>query len=208
VRAVRSLLACALLLCVLGIGSFSQSSAAAELLPLANQTVELIQLALQHASFAFFALTVRDAQWHAQSAINLLEGPSSPRYDPKYGAQTATAGAVPLAKDLVERLKQSEFAMDLEAAGNHLTVFLSAADERIVSGRASNNIAQIRAQVQLGLGFLKAALGCADDPLLHRWSSRHPRVPQETTLKCPRGGETAPIRSTASASPFKGLPSG
>jgi hypothetical protein len=165
VRAVRSLLACALLLCVLGIGSFSQSSAAAELLPLANQTVELIQLALQHASFAFFALTVRDAQWHAQSAINLLEGPSSPRYDPKYGAQTSTAGAVPLAKDLVERLKQSEFAMDLEAAGNHLTVFLSAADERIVSGRASNNIAQIRAQVQLGLGFLKAALGCADDPL-------------------------------------------
>lgn len=143
----------------------SQSSQISELIALADQTVELTQLALQHVSFAFFALTVRDAQWHAQSAINILEGPSSPRYDPKYGAQTATPGAISQAKELVERIKQSEFVGDLEAAGNHLVVFLSAADEKIVSGRSSNNIAQIRAQIQLGLGFLKAALGCADDPL-------------------------------------------
>ncbi len=152
------------LLVGLGVGG-AQSPAHAELLTLADRTAELVQLALQHASFSFFALTVRDAQWHAQSAINILEGPSSPRYDPRYGAQTATPGAIPLAKELVERLRQSEFAMDLEAAGNHLVVFLSAADEKIVSGRTSNNVAQIRAQVQLGLGFLKAALGCADDPL-------------------------------------------
>lgn len=143
----------------------SQSSQISELVALADQTVELTQLVLQHVSFAFFALTVRDAQWHAQSAINILEGPSSPRYDPKYGAQTATPGAISQAKELVERIKQSEFVSDLEAAGNHLVVFLSAADEKIVSGRSSNNIAQIRAQIQLGLGFLKAALGCADDPL-------------------------------------------
>lgn len=143
----------------------SQSSQISELIALADQTVELTQLVLQHVSFAFFALTVRDAQWHAQSAINILEGPSSPRYDPKYGAQTATPGAISQAKELVERIKQSEFVGDLEAAGNHLVVFLSAADEKIVSGRSSNNIAQIRAQIQLGLGFLKAALGCADDPL-------------------------------------------
>ncbi len=143
----------------------SQSSQVTELLALADRTIELTQLALQHASFAFFALTVRDAQWHAQSAINLLEGPSSPRYDPKYGAQTQTPGAISQAKELVERLKQSEFASDLEAAGNHVVVFLSAADEKIVGGRSSQNIAQIRAQVQLGLGFLKAALGCTDDPL-------------------------------------------
>ncbi len=143
----------------------SQSSQISELVALADQTVELTQLVLQHVSFAFFALTVRDAQWHAQSAINILEGPSSPRYDPKYGAQTATPGAISQAKELVERIKQSEFVGDLEAAGNHLVVFLSAADEKIVSGRSSNNIAQIRAQIQLGLGFLKAALGCADDPL-------------------------------------------
>jgi hypothetical protein len=146
-------------------GSYSQASTVSELLALADRTVELAQLALQHASFSFFALTANDAQWHAQSAINILEGPSSPRYDPKYGAQTLTPGAISQAKGLVERLKQSEFASDLEAAGNHLIVFLSAADEKIVSGRTSNNIAQIRAQVQLGLGFLKAALGCADDPL-------------------------------------------
>lgn len=143
----------------------SQSSQVSELLALADRTVELTQLALQHASFAFFALTVREAHWHAQSAINILEGPSSPLYDPKYGAQTSTSGAIAQAKELVERLKQSEFAGDLEAAGNHVVVFLSAADEKIVSGRSSQNIAQIRAQVQLGLGFLKAALGCADDPL-------------------------------------------
>lgn len=143
----------------------SKSSQISELVALADQTVELTQLVLQHVSFAFFALTVRDAQWHAQSAINILEGPSSPRYDPKYGAQTATPGAISQAKELVERIKQSEFVGDLEAAGNHLVVFLSAADEKIVSGRSSNNIAQIRAQIQLGLGFLKAALGCADDPL-------------------------------------------
>jgi hypothetical protein len=101
--------------------SFSQSPAVTELLALADRTVELTQLALQHVSFSFFALTVRDAQWHAQSAINLLEGPSSPRYDPQYGAPTATPGAVSQAKELVERLKQSEFASDLEAAGNHLS---------------------------------------------------------------------------------------
>ncbi|GBC76226.1 hypothetical protein HRbin07_00425 [bacterium HR07] len=145
--------------------SYSQAPAVAELVALADRTVELVQLALQHASFSFFALTVRDAQWHAQSALNILEGPSSPRYDPQYGAQTATPGAISQAKELVERLKQSEFASDLEAAGNHLVVFLSVADEKIVSGRSGNNIAQIRAQVQLGLGFLKAALGCGDDPL-------------------------------------------
>ncbi|MFN4218480.1 MAG: hypothetical protein ACK4HB_04275 [Candidatus Bipolaricaulia bacterium] len=143
----------------------SQSSQVSELAALADQTVELTQLALQHASFAFFALTVRDAQWHAQSAINILEGPSSPRYDPKYGAQTSTPGAIAQAKELVERIQKSEFAGDLEAAGNHVVVFLSAADEKIVGGRLGQNIAQIRAQVQLGLGFLKAALGCADDPL-------------------------------------------
>lgn len=143
----------------------AQLSQVGELLALADQTVELTQLALQHASFSFFALTARDAQWHAQSAINILEGPSSPRYDPKYGTQTLTPGAIPRAKELVERIKQSEFAGDLEAAGNHLVVFLSAADEKIVNGRSSQNIAQIRAQVQLGLGFLKAALGCTDDPL-------------------------------------------
>ncbi|MCS7197470.1 MAG: hypothetical protein NZ930_02130 [Candidatus Bipolaricaulota bacterium] len=146
-------------------GGYSQPSRVRELLALADRTVELTQLALQHASFAFFALTVRDAHWHAQSAINILEGPSSPRYDPQYGAQTSSPGAILQAKELVERIRQSEFASDLEAAGNHVVVFLSAADERIVSGRSSQNIAQIRAQVQLGLGFLKAALGCADDPL-------------------------------------------
>lgn len=153
---------------VIGLGrteSYSQASTVSELLTLADRTVELAQLALQHASFSFFALTANDAHWHAQSAINILEGPSSPRYDPKYGAQTLTPGAISQAKGLVERLKQSEFASDLEAAGNHLVVFLSAADEKIVSGRTSNNIAQIRAQVQLGLGFLKAALGCSDDAL-------------------------------------------
>ncbi len=155
-----------LLLSSLGIAEgASQPPGAAELVALADRMVELTQLALQHASFSFFALTVRDAHWHAQSAINILEGPSSPRYDPKYGAQVASAGAISQAKELVERLKQSEFAADLEAAGNHLVVFLSAADEKIVSGRSSQNIAQIRAQVQLGLGFLKAALGCTDDPL-------------------------------------------
>ncbi len=143
----------------------SSSQPPAELFAVADQTVELTQLALQHVSFSFFALTVRDAHWHAQSAINILEGPSSPRYDPKYGTQTTTPGAIAQAKELVERLQQSEFASDLEAAGNHVVVFLSAADEKIVGGRASQNIAQIRAQVQLGLGFLKAALGCADDPL-------------------------------------------
>jgi len=167
VRVFRSLGIVAVLFVVL-LGraeSFSQPPAVTELLALADRTVELTQLALQHVSFSFFALTVRDAQWHAQSAINILEGPSSPRYDPQYGTQTATPGAISQAKELVERLKQSGFASDLEAAGNHLVVFLSAANERIVSGRMSNNIAQIRAQVQLGLGFLKAALGCADDPL-------------------------------------------
>ncbi len=166
-RVFKSLMIVAVFLIILlrRAESFSQPPAVTELLVLADRTVELTQLALQHASFAFFALTVRDAQWHAQSAINILEGPSSPRYDPQYGAQTATPGAIPQAKELVERLKQSEFASDLEAAGNHLVVFLSAADEKIVSGRMSGNIAQIRAQVQLGLGFLKAALGCADDPL-------------------------------------------
>lgn len=154
-----------LVLCLGRTESYSQSSSVSELLTLADRTVELMQLALQHVSFSFFALTVRDAQWHAQSAMNILEGPSSPRYDPQYGAQTPTPGAISQAKQLVERLKQSEFASDLEAAGDHLVVFLSAADEKIVSGRTSNNIAQIRAQVQLGLGFLKAALGCADDAL-------------------------------------------
>lgn len=155
-----------LILAVLALGKTeSYSQRTLELLALADRTVELTQLALQHASFSFFALTVRDAQWHAQSAINILEGPSSPRYDPQYGAQTATPGAIPQAKELVERIKQSEFASDLEAAGNHVVVFLSAASERIVSGRLSQNIAQIRAQVHLGLGFLKAALDCADDPL-------------------------------------------
>ncbi len=164
-RVFKSLMIVVIFLIVSLGRSYSQPPAVTELLALADRTVELVQLALQHVSFAFFALTVRDAQWHAQSAINILEGPSSPRYDPQYGAQTATSGAISQAKELVERLKQSEFASDLEAAGNHLVVFLSAADERIVSGRMSNNIAQIRAQVQLGLGFLKAALGCTDDPL-------------------------------------------
>jgi hypothetical protein len=111
--------------------SFSQSPAVTELLALADRTVELTQLALQHVSFSFFALTVRDAQWHAQSAINLLEGPSSPRYDPQYGAPTATPGAVSQAKELVERLKQSEFASDSRGGGQSLSWSFSA---RLTSG--------------------------------------------------------------------------
>lgn len=151
----------ALLLTHLGTSSYAQS----ELLLFTDRLVAQIQSALQNASFSFFALTAGDAQWHAQSVINLLEGPASSRYDPKYGAQTADVGAVALAKQLAEQINKSEFANDLRAAADHVVVFLSAAQERAISARNNNNLAQIRAQMQLAIGFLKAALGCPDDTL-------------------------------------------
>lgn len=146
-----------------GLGASGQAQS--ELLPFTDRLVGQIQAALQNASFSFFALTASDAQWHAQSAINILEGPASSRYDPKYGAQTSDVGAVALAKQLAEQINKSEFANDLRAAADHIVVFLSAAQERAISARNNNNLAQIRAQMQLAIGFLKAALGCPDDML-------------------------------------------
>lgn len=150
-----------LLLAGMGASGYSQG----ELLQLTDRLAEQTQTALQNASFSFFALTASDAQWHAQSVINLLEGSASSRYDPKYGAQTAGVGAIALAKQLAEQINKSEFSNDLRAAADHIVVFLSAAQERAISARSNNNIAQIRAQMQLALGFLKAALGCPDDIL-------------------------------------------
>ena len=147
---------------VWGLGALTAAAGQAPLAAgeAASRLVRQIDIAMQHASFAWQASDARGLQLHSHHVVNIVAGSKSSHFQASFGNPGDGYGALEYARDL--RASPEVSAAGWADGARLVASWLEQALEHAVRAAAvadQANAAEAKAQLALAVAFLSAAKG-------------------------------------------------